>query len=124
MATAAKTKQQTKLMVVRKGFYLQWPKSLGGNKCGRGGPGYVVDMTAPFEKDWCKGVMHMLEPAPKGATVDSIDVCPGARNLRRKALAEAKKPAPKKKVDAARKEREGEGEGVTADGLMMPGAGS
>ncbi len=89
----AKTKTKTKkprptpdLRRVREGFYLQWPSNVAGAASAtgraRGPAGYVVDLNAPLEREWCAGQMHKLEKAPRGSKVNSIDSCPSARRMR------------------------------------------
>lgn len=61
------------LQVVKSPFALHWPDELGSDSW-RGGPGYVVNMDAPFEREkFCAGQMHKFEPAPKGAVANKIE---------------------------------------------------
>lgn len=85
-----------KLMRVKASRHLHWPESFT-TKDGlhRGAPGYVVDLDAPFEREWCKGQEHKLEAAPVGAEVSEI-AHPRAlrelRELRQKAARSKSKP--------------------------------
>ena len=78
---------------VKKGAHLHWPDALVGRESRyRGGAGYVVDLSAPMEAEWCAGQLHKLEDAPKGATPDKITLGQAARKLQKLA---ASKAAPK-----------------------------
>lgn len=52
----------------------------------RGTRGYVVDLDAPCEAEWCKGQEHKLEPAPEATEATKI-VHPQALALIRKEVA-------------------------------------
>ncbi len=58
---------------------LLWPPSLPSASVIRGDKGYVVDLDAPLETEWCAGQMHKLEPAPDAKAADTITM-PGALN--------------------------------------------
>jgi hypothetical protein len=56
-------------MRVKKGRSLHWPENFtSADDLYRGGEGYVVDLDAPHEAEWCAGMLHVLEPAPKDVT--------------------------------------------------------
>lgn len=61
-----------KLMQVREHCILVWPNSFESDSPYRGGEGYVVDLDAPCESDWCGWQAEKLEPARKGAEADEI----------------------------------------------------
>jgi hypothetical protein len=83
-----------RLMRVKKGRSLHWPENFtSADDLYRGGEGYVVDLDAPHEAEWCAGMLHVLEPAPP----DVKDATPikQPRALRLIAAAKAAKaPAP------------------------------
>lgn len=84
------------LHAVKQGFYLHWPEDFGPTTARlRGGPGYVVDLDAPFETKWCKGQMHKLIPAEKGAKPSAIEHPRATRELSAKRRAD-EKPVPNK----------------------------
>lgn len=92
------------LMRVRgNGCVLYFPQSFQHPELLRGGRGLVVDMDAPFEREWCAGQEYKLEPAPADAVASPIRH-PVARRL----LAEweaahpeaVKPPAPPKPAPA------------------------
>lgn len=128
---ATKKKQAPrKLCRVKEGFYLHWPASIknraSSTGSGRGGPGYVVDLNLPLERDWCKGQMHKLEAIAakdsKGVEVSSIDDVPAARNARAFALAEGPpEPEPEPVVEATKRTAEAKAD-VVADAPMEPDA--
>lgn len=80
---------------VKNGCHLHWPPTMAGaEKSYRGGPGTVVDLDAPLERDWIKGQEYKLEDAPKDAEPTELEL-PNAIGSRRKAEQEGKqKPAP------------------------------
>lgn len=45
---------------VKDGSYLLWPETWEPRF--RGDGGYRVDLSAPFESDWCDGQEHKLQP--------------------------------------------------------------
>jgi hypothetical protein len=59
---------------VKKDEHLHWPHSVSGSDTSyRGGPGYVLDLDAPCERDlFLKGQEHKLEPAPAGSKLTPI----------------------------------------------------
>ena len=82
-----------KLMQVIKGRALLWPDNFTSQaQIHRGPEGYVVDLDAPCEAEWCKGQLHKLEPAPEGSKPSPID-SPIAKRAIEAAL---KKDAPAK----------------------------
>jgi hypothetical protein len=82
------------LRVVKDGRYLHFPEAFGPiENRGRGGPGHCVNLDAPFEREWCKGQEHKLEPAPKGAMPNAI-VHPIALRMIRDLDAKPKAAAP------------------------------
>lgn len=68
---------------------LLWPPSLPSASQVRGEEGYVVDLDAPLEREWCAGQMHQLEPAPDAKAPTPITM-PAALN----AIARWTPPAP------------------------------
>lgn len=73
---------------VKKGEHLHWPPTIAeGDKRYRGGEGYVLDMDAPLEKQWCAGQLYKLEDAPAGAKPNELTL---ASALGARKLAEAK----------------------------------
>ncbi len=61
------------LMQVLPDRALHWPEDLSGPaQRYRGGEGYVVDLDAPFEAEWCAGQLHKLTAAPAGAKPSEI----------------------------------------------------
>lgn len=71
------------------GCVLHFPLSFDHPELVRGGQGYVVDLDAPLEAEWCKGQEYKLEPAPADAKPNAI-IHPVARKL---LLAEATRAA-------------------------------
>jgi hypothetical protein len=62
------------LMQVKGRWTLNWPVGIADPMDPRRGPrGYVVDMDAPLERQWCAGQEYKLEPAPKGAKPSPIE---------------------------------------------------
>jgi hypothetical protein len=62
-----------KLMQVKGRWTLNWPVGVADPMDPRRGPrGYVVDMDAPLERQWCAGQEYKLEPAPHGAKASPI----------------------------------------------------
>jgi len=61
-----------KLMQVRERCILVWPNAFESDSPYRGGPGYVVDLEAPCEAEWCGWQEEKLEPAAKDAKADEI----------------------------------------------------
>ena len=60
------------LRQVKQHEHLLWPQSVAGQDAiYRGGSGYVVDMSAPLEREWCAEQMHKLAPAGDGVTAAS-----------------------------------------------------
>ena len=60
------------LRQVKPSEHLLWPQSVAGQDTSyRGGAGYVVDLSAPLEREWCVGQMHKLAPAGDGVTAAS-----------------------------------------------------
>ena len=121
MATAKKKARGKKahapmFMRVRRSFYLHWPKELG---VARGPTGYIVDMNAPLEAEWCRGQMHKLERAPDATEATSIDDCPAARNARKKALGQMPVDAPEP-VKGATMRTAAAKAGESAEGAMRP----
>lgn len=63
-----------KLMQVISGRAILWPESFTAQaQRFRGAQGYVVDLDAPCEAEWCAGQHHKLEPAPEGAVASAIE---------------------------------------------------
>jgi hypothetical protein len=46
------------------GCQLYFPETFSQDFRYRGSQGFVVDLDAPLEREWCAGQMHKLEPAP------------------------------------------------------------
>ena len=82
----------TRLMrVISGGFYLHWPEHMPGENRLRGTGGYVVDLDAPLESEWCGMQMHKLEEAPEGSVPDPITHVPALAALDRWRAAEARR---------------------------------
>lgn len=104
----------TQLMQVRSnGCILYFPDTFPQQQRYRGGEGYVVDLDAPLEREWCAGQMHKLEPAAKGAKAASIED-PVALRLQKNEVArlaaEGSKPkasAPPEELEVTRPARAG-----------------
>lgn len=88
-----------RLMRVKKGRGLTWPNGFTSHEQSwRGGAGYVVDLDAPCETDlFCKGAMHVLEPAPTDVTAATKIELPRAL----KTISEARKRNAAGSADAA-----------------------
>lgn len=83
----------TTLMQVRgNGCVLYFPQTFQHPELLRGGRGYVVDLDAPCEREWCKGQEYKLEPAPAGAKPTPI-VHRVAKDLILAAIAKDPSPA-------------------------------
>lgn len=54
------------------GCVLYFPRTLPQSDLLRGGKGYVVNMNAPCEREWCAGQEWKLEPAPEATEADRI----------------------------------------------------
>ncbi len=54
------------------GCVLYFPDSFNHPELIRGGKGYVVDLDAPFEREWCARQEYKLEPAPAKAKPSPI----------------------------------------------------
>jgi len=54
------------------GCQLYYPITFPEQTRYRGAEGYVVDLDAPGEREFCKGQEWKLEPAPDGSTPDAI----------------------------------------------------
>lgn len=79
---------------VKKGEHLHWPTTVAdGEKRYRGGEGYVVDMDAALEREWCAGQLYKLEDAPNSALPSEIAL-PNALGARKLAEAKHAKPGP------------------------------
>lgn len=79
---------------VKEGHNLTWPSGwpLGDKGRIRGRAGYVVDISAPFETDWCDGQQHKLEPAEPGDKATPHEHPRAVRMLRDLAEQDAPKP--------------------------------
>lgn len=53
------------------GCQLYFPETFRDGRY-RGREGYVVDLDAPCEREWCRDQMHKLEPAPDAKAADEI----------------------------------------------------
>ncbi len=83
---------------VKKGAHLHWPTTIAdGTKRYRGGEGYVLDMDAALEREWCAGQLYKLEDAPAGSVPSEITL---ANALGARKLAESKKAKPGPTVEA------------------------
>lgn len=84
------------LQAVKVGRFLHWPAAfeVDMNRF-RGAAGYVVDLDAPLEAEWCSGQTHKLEPAPAGSKPNKINHGPALRALQLHLSPSAKAPAPK-----------------------------
>lgn len=126
--TKTKDAAPRKLLRVRPGFYLHWPPSLknpnGAEGSGRGGPGYVVDLDLPHEREWCAGQMHKLEAiAPRdqaGVEPNPVDDCAAAFMARARAMGKVKEPTPPEPVADAKDRTAAAGADVKADDAMLP----
>jgi hypothetical protein len=54
------------------GCILLFPYTIPERDRFRGGQGYVVDLDAPCEAEWCKDQLHKLEPAPEATKANAI----------------------------------------------------
>jgi len=85
-------------MQVRKGRSLHWPEGFyPEGESLRGLAGYVVDLDAPHEQEWCGGLLHVLEPAPIGAVASPLNLPRAKRMVTEAHRATGKAP----KVEAA-----------------------
>lgn len=60
------------LQRVKRNGLLVFPYTFPEHERQRGGPGYVVDLDAPLEAEWCRDQEWKLEPAPEGSTPSKI----------------------------------------------------
>lgn len=74
----------TDLRIVRPSKTLFWPDKYGWSEKDRvrGTPGYIVDLDAPLERDWCEGQLYKLAAAPAGSVPSEIKSPKAARDLR------------------------------------------
>lgn len=54
------------------GCQLYFPAEFPQDTRYRGREGYIVDLDAPMEREWCAGQMHKLVPAPQAKEADPI----------------------------------------------------
>lgn len=54
------------------GCVLYFPKTLPQSELLRGGTGYVVDLDAPCEREWCADQLWKLESAPEAKEANRI----------------------------------------------------
>lgn len=82
---------------------LFWPASLVGaaNRDVRGGGGYVVDWTLPYEREWCAGQEYKLEPAPDDAQPTPITLKQALKEIAR---IKGEVPEPPKTVQEQKRE--------------------
>lgn len=104
------------------GCILLFPYTFPEHDRYRGNKGFVVDLDAPCEAEWCKDQEHKLEPAPEATEASPINH-PQARMQIRKELARREEAAkqPKEPVGA------GVSSGASSDGfesleVARPGA--
>jgi hypothetical protein len=87
-----------RLMKVRDDRHLYYPDSFPRDEQYRGGPGYVVDMDAPFEADWCKGQEYKLIEADPKSKASPIESNHGIRIIKDASQRVAAKPAASESV--------------------------
>jgi len=61
------------MQVRSNGCILYFPDSFPQQQRYRGSEGFVVNLNAPLEREWCAGQLHKLEAAPKGAQAAPVD---------------------------------------------------
>lgn len=84
------------LHTVKAGKFLHWPAQFElNNSRFRGAAGYVVDLDAPLEREWCAGQTHKLEPSAKGLKATTITHGPALKALQAHLSPNKKPPAPK-----------------------------
>ena len=84
--------------VIGNGCVLNWPPSIEQQYPARGRIGYVVDLDAPLEREWCKGQEYKLAPAPDATAANPINNPVAARAI---AAFLAKQSAPSGTAPAA-----------------------
>lgn len=75
-------------------FILFYPYSFPENQRFRGSAGYVVDLDAPLEAEWCAGQEYKLEPAPDAKAATPIEHPIAARMIREHQAANPGQQAP------------------------------
>lgn len=81
-----------RLMKVRPDRHLYYPDSFPRDEQYRGGPGYVVDMDAPFEAEWCKGQEYKFVDAEPKSSPSPIESNHGIRIISEAKRSVAEKP--------------------------------
>lgn len=79
--------------VIGNGCVLNWPLSIEQNHPPRGRKGYVVDLDAPLEREWCAGQEYKITPAPEATAANPITHPMAVRQIAAHAKAAAQKPA-------------------------------
>ena len=118
---AAKADAPAKLgrpMQVRRKCTLLWTKPLTPRTGPpRGREGYVVDLDAPFEEEWCKGQEFKLEPAPDATETGSLDESPAAMNKRKKAMRGIERAQPEPVEKATRRTAAAKADETASDAM-------